>query len=335
MIHKNQIPQDLSIPMPMTQETQQIAQQFANEQPTQHKALQVYLNTLAVCSVNNYLRIMNIPTELTASDSWNPVVRLAADVADLWLTGLGRLECRPVTATELDVTVVQKSNDQRFRFIPQPHAKVTTSLFYFVPPEAQDDRIGYVMVRIDLERKEATLLGFSPTADDLPISQLQSMRDLLEYLESKKLSLSAPVNLSQWWQNIFEFGWQSVESLLNSQGASYAFRNRVANSIKRAKLIDLGTQMSEPSVALAVTLTQQKSANFSISLQVIPIGNKTYVPSGLRLTVLSEAGEAFLEASSGSMDNLIQTRQFSGRSGESFWVKISFNEINITEKFII
>ena len=69
MIYKAQTPQEQSIPMPITQEAQQIAIGFANEQPTQQKALQVYLNTLAVCSVNNYLRIMDIPTDLTAGET--------------------------------------------------------------------------------------------------------------------------------------------------------------------------------------------------------------------------------------------------------------------------
>src|ERR687886_2996272 len=118
MIYTNRSPQDLSILMPITQESLQFAQQFANEQPTPEKALQVYLNTLAVCTMNNYLRIMDIPTDLTASDSWNPVVRLAADVADLWVVGMGRLECRPISATEVDLKAAQKQNNNLgFRFI--------------------------------------------------------------------------------------------------------------------------------------------------------------------------------------------------------------------------
>lgn len=107
MIHPAQTPEEKLIPMPITQSAQQIALQFASEQPNEPKALQVYLNTLAVCAVNNYLRIMDVPTDLTASDSWNPVLRLAADVADLWVIGLGRLECRPVEVTRLDLSTAQ------------------------------------------------------------------------------------------------------------------------------------------------------------------------------------------------------------------------------------
>jgi hypothetical protein len=340
MIYTNQTPQDLSVPMPITQQALEIARQFANEQATQQKALQIYLNTLAVCSVNNYLRIMDIPTDLTAGDSWNPVVRLVTDVADLWVTGLGRLECRPLSVAKLDLKAAEKPNNNlSFSFIssnPTSEAK-SAPLVCTIPPEVQFGRIGYVVVQIDLEQQEAILLGFSQTAamDELLISQLQPINELLKHLESKRPLPVTPVNLSQWLQDVFEVGWQSVESLLNTQKANYAFRRRVVNSIRRAKPIELGTPLSEVSVALVVTLTQQKAANFDISLQVLPIGGETYLPAGLTLTVLDESGETFLEISSGSADNLIQTRQFSGRSGERFRVQISCDEDSIIEDFAL
>jgi hypothetical protein len=340
MIYTNQPPQDLSILMPITQESLQFAQQFANEQPTPQKALQVYLNTLAVCSVNNYLRIMDIPTDLTAGDSWNPVVRLAVDVADLWVTDLGRLECRPVPATTLELKAAEEPNNNLgFRFISsKPTSKVKTApLVCYIPPEVRFERMGYVVVQIDLEQQEATLLGFSQTAatGELLISQLQPINDLLKHLESQKLLPITSVNLSQWLQDVFEVGWQSVESLLDTQKANYAFRHRAAYSIRRAKALALGTALTEATVALVVTLTPQSASNFDISLQVLPLGGDTYLPVGLKLTVLDESGETFLEVSSGSADNLIQTRQFGGQSGERFRVQISWDEDSITENFAI
>jgi hypothetical protein len=283
---------------------------------------------------------MDIPTDLTAGDSWNPVVRLVTDVADLWVTSLGRLECRPLSVTKLDLKAAQKPNNNLwFPFIssnPTSEAK-SAPLACSIPPEVQFGRIGYVVVQIDLEQQEATLLGFSQTAamDELLISQLQPINVLLKQLESKRPLPVTPVNLSQWLQDVFEVGWQSVESLLDTQKANYAFRRRVVNSIRRAKPIELGTPLSEVSVALVVTLTQQKAASFDISLQVFPVGGETYLPVGLTLTVLDESGETFLEISSGSADNLIQTRQFSGRSGERFRVQISCDEDSIIEDFAL
>jgi len=215
MIHANATPQDLSVPMPITQEALQIAEQFAREQPTQQKALQVYLNTLAVYSVNNYLRIMDISTDLTAGDSWNPVVRLAADVADLWVTGLGRLECRPLSGTKLAINSAQKPNDNswlQFVKLKLTSQEKSPSIACYIPPEVQADRIGYVVVQIDAEQQESTLLGFSKAAEtsELPINQLQSISELLQHLENKKLLPVTSVNLTQWLQGLFEDGWQAV-----------------------------------------------------------------------------------------------------------------------------
>jgi hypothetical protein len=326
--------------MPITQEALQIARQFASEQPTEQKAIQVYLNTLAVCSVNNYLRIMDIPTSLTASDSWNPMVRLVVNVADLCVTGLGRLECRPVSVTTPDLKTAQTPNNNLWlQFISSKSTSKANSapLSCYVPPEVQLERIGYVVVQIDLEQQEATLLGFSPTAEteQLLISQLQPMNELLNHLERQTTPPVTLVGLNQWLQGIFEVGWQSLESLLDAQKVSYAFRQRVANSIRRAKSLELGTPPTEVTVALVVTLTQQKATNLEISLQVLPLGGEAYLPIGLTLAVLDESGETFLEISSGSADRLIQTRQFSGRSGERFGVQLSWDKDSTKEYFVI
>ncbi len=345
MIQKAQTPQEQSIPMPITQEAQQIAISFANEQPTPQKALQVYLNTLAVCTVNNYLRIMDIPTDLTGGDSWNPIVRLAADVADLWVADLGRLECRPVEAIALNIEETQSPKNylsrQSLGSKPSSNPK-STSMKCYIPAGIQDDRIGYVVVQIDVEQQEATLLGFSPTAttDELLISQLQPINDLLKYLESQRPLPSIPVDLSQWWQNIFEVGWQSVEAFLDAQIANYglsqmAFRRSSAESIRRAKLLNLGQQRFGATVVLAVILTQQEAANFGISLQVFPQVGEIYLPVGLKLSVLDESGATFFETSSGNNEHLIQTRQFGGQQGERFRTLISLGEDSITEDFLI
>lgn len=323
--------QDCTIPMPITQETQQIALQFASEQPTQEKALQVYLNTLAVCSVNNYLRIVDIPTNLIGSDSWNPAVRLAEDVADLWVNGIGRLECRPLQVTQ------QSTNNLPWQFLrpkPVPHSCP-------IPPGIQEERIGYIVVQINIEQQEATLLGFSPTAStELLLSQLQPINTLLKYLEQQSTLPTVPVNLSQWLQNVFAVGWQSVEAFLDSQIADsttskFAFRRSATNCIRRAKLLHLGKQQPRLNVVLVVTLTQQQSTHFGIDLQVIPQGRAAYLPMGLKFAVLDEAEAPFFEIELENNQPLIQIRQFSGQVGETFCVKFSVGEDTVVEYFII
>lgn len=157
MINNTKKIEEKSIPVSITQAALRMARQFADQQPTQEKKEQVYLNTLAVCVVNDYMEMMEIPTNLRASDSWNPAMHFYADVADLKLTGLGYLECRPVREGTL----------------------------CYIPPEVPDDRTGVVVVKIDAELQEATLLGFTKTVrtGELSISQLQTVDDLLEHLD--------------------------------------------------------------------------------------------------------------------------------------------------------
>lgn len=185
---------DFSIPLLIPNQAKTVAAEFAAQQPTPQRATQVYLNTLAVSMVNNYLRIMGIPTNLTAGDSWNRAVRLYADVADLEVVGRGRLECRPRTSDgDLDSTAC------------------------FVPPEVQTDRIAYIVVELDLEQELATLLGFVETAENsISLRQLRSPDELLEHLLSSPQPETVPtsVNLRQWLQNTVTTGWETVETLL-------------------------------------------------------------------------------------------------------------------------
>jgi hypothetical protein len=351
---------EFALPLPITSAARRKAQEFASQQPTPEKAEQVRLNTLAVHVVNDYLQLIGFPTDLSKSDIWQPLLRLSADVADVFVTGIGRLECRPL----------------------QKHRESC-----YIPPEVLSDRIGYVVVQIDESFLEATVLGFSKTvtSEELPLNQLQPIEDLIDHLHQPQVieetateaetepitytTNTTKVNLSQWLGNIFETGWQAIETLLN-QGEpelTIAFRSaesavldselnlrepeletafRSAEStvfdseisapggIKRAKLIDLGMQLAGYTVALIVELTPQSHNRRHILLQVHPTGNQIYLPPLLQLTVLDEFGLVFLEAQARSADNYIQL-QFSGLPGEQFSVKVALGEASITEDFVI
>ena len=160
--------EDGALRLPITEAARQVATEFANRQPTPQKMAQVRSNTLAVWVVNDYLQLMGISTHLHSSDSWNPVVQLSADIADLDVAELGRLECRPVLSG------------------------ATTC---YIPPEVWCDRIGYVAVEIENTLRRAKLLGFTPTAvtEHFPLKQLQPLESLLVHLN--KLRSSAPTPL--------------------------------------------------------------------------------------------------------------------------------------------
>jgi Protein of unknown function (DUF1822) len=314
--------ENFAVPLPITQAARRIAQNFASQQPTPEKAAQVRLNTIAVWVVNEYLQMMDIATNLTASDSWNPVMRLFADVADLVIPSLGNLECRPVS---------------------------TFANTCSVPPETWEERIAYVVVQIDESLQEAKLLGFVPSVatEELPLTQLQPPEAFIEHLGQLRQSPATTiVNLRQWFDGIFESGWQSIEAVWNSQEPTLglAFRSpeifdqqtpEYPDSVTRsAKLLDLGIQIVDQPLMLIVDISPQVDQKTSIRLQLHPTGDEIYLPQGVQLTVLDDSGAVFLEAQARSADNYIQL-QLRGDIGEIFSVRVALNDISITEQFVI
>jgi Protein of unknown function (DUF1822) len=313
---------DFALKLPISQLARRTAQEFANQQPNSDKAEQVRLNTLAVWVVNDYLEMMDIPTNLHASDSWNPIIRLCGNIADLDVPSVGRLECRPVHL----------------------HQQICS-----IPPETWEERVGYLVVQFDESLQEARLLGFisSVATETLPLKQLQPLEAFIDHLDQLRQSpVSSLVNLNQWFAGIFEAGWQTVESLWNvpELRPAYAFRstetvelntiNRPESITKRAKLIDLGIQILNQPVMLIVEISPEKDQQTSIHLQLHATGNQIYLPPGVHLTVLDSSGAVFLDAQSRKSDNYIQL-QFRGEPTEQFSVRVAINDTNITEHFRI
>lgn len=292
-----------------------LAEEFRRHQTNPQKAKHVYLNTLAVSAVKFYLRCMEIETDWEASQSWNPVMQTLMDVADLEVIGLGKLECRPVL----------------------PGTQVLQ-----IPPEVWSDRIGYVAVQLDQSLQEATLLGFTRTAGsgELPLSQLRSLEDLLEHLSHfrQPVPVETRVNLSQWFQNLFEAGWQSLKALLGSDQDSLALglrsTSQLNDSVKGAKLFDLGLQLGSQSVALLVAISPEADQKVGIVVQLHPMGGD-YLPPNINLALRSESGVTLQDVQSRSQDNYIQLKRFRGLPGECFNIQVAFRDASVTEIFVI
>lgn len=308
----------LTFTLPLGSNAHAIAKQFWSQQSDSQKAKQVYLNTLAVYAVNFYLNCMGIKTNWEASYSCNSIRQILADVADLEVPDVGLLECRPVLPKIQEIDI---------------------------PPEAWSDRIGYVAVQLDESLRMAILLGFSETAGTgkLAVEQLRSLEDLLAHLtqlSSSAKTVKSQIQLSQWLENIFEAGWHSIETILGSEQQNLAFSlrsnsNSIESSIKRAKLIDLGLQLGNRSLALLVAITPETEQKVGILVQLHPMEGETYLPPNLKLSMLSESGEILQEVESRSVDNYIQLKRFRGLPGEIFAIQLTFGEASVTENFAI
>lgn len=155
----------LTLTVPLDSSIHCQAQEFFKQQDTLQEAKQVYLNTLAVSAVNSYLGHRGIETDLEQSDSYKPSMQ-SMDTGDLFVTGIGALECRPVWSGE-DVIQI-------------PSGACFSNSGYI---------IGYVAVQLDGALQEARLLGFVKTVKkkgEVPLNQLEPLEGLLEDLSRRQ-----------------------------------------------------------------------------------------------------------------------------------------------------
>ncbi|MEG3895277.1 MULTISPECIES: DUF1822 family protein [unclassified Microcoleus] len=303
---------DLVLTIPIAPSARSSAQTLGQQQTDPKIAKQVYLNALAVLSVNFYFQCLEIETDLAASDIWNPVVQKFMDVADLDVKDIGKLECR----------WLRPGQD-----------------FVSIPAEVRSDRIGYIAVEMTESLQEVKLLGFvqQTQQETVAVSELKSLDQLLEYLDELK-----PVNLSQWLQNVFDIGWHTVQTLFESKPElQFAFRSpQVLESsalvsrnlpVKRGKLLNLerGTEQ----VALFVELMTTDEPDIDISVEVYPTNGQTNLPKDLQLMVLDDGGKTVMQAIANKTENLVF--EFTAEPGEHFTVKLALGDFTVTEKFSI
>lgn len=333
----NKLSEFLTLSLPISADAYHLAQRFRDYHSNPLKAKQVYFNTLAISVVKVYLRYMEIETNWEDCLSYNLFTQTLLDVADLDIQGFGKIECRPIEIVEV-----------------KNH---TPNHIIQVPLEVCLDRIGYVFVQIDESRHIATLLGFSktiPENGELSISELQSLEDLLSVLSQPAeeeapsiISVPQKTHLSQWFKNVIEISWQTVESILSSQQqAELAFRGKffekvvddnlskngnISKIIERGKLLDLGQQLKDEQVALLIELIPSCEEEIDIWVKVCPFGTRKNLPEELQLFVLDELGIIVMQATARSTENILLN--FSSAIGECFSIKISLNNISFTEYF--
>ena len=323
MIFKSQELEKFAVPLPITQENRQTAQEFAVQQSSKEKSEEVLLNTLAVLVVNNYLSMLEIATDLTQTDTWNPLMRTSNNVADLDIPGVGKLECRPIK---------------------------TSADNCYIPMEVWDSNIGYVIVSIDNELRKAAILGFTSQVktQNLQITNLDPPEALIDRLHDlqEPITDNPPINLGQWFNNCFDEGWLTVVSLLNPEQLNPAFGFRsielleptlsefemINTRVSRAKLINLGIQFNNRNVILLIEMNPEANGNIGVTLQVHPSPNDIYLPEALELQIIESPDEVFMQVQARNRDNYIQL-QFTGQPEEVFSVKIILDDLKFFEKF--
>lgn len=193
----------LLISVPLTSKDREIAKGFATEHPNPEKRQQVYRNTLAVLATQRYFNMLDIPSELEASNSWNKSKRTTQDVADLFVSEIqDRIECRPIHA-----------DDDRC----------------YIPQEAWQDRAGYIVVELKEGEREGIIRGYIPTVsvEQLPLSYLRPLDLLFDRIALGILAPEQPSNepintLRKWLSGGAGAKWLSPRRLPKSIVMQYA-----------------------------------------------------------------------------------------------------------------
>lgn len=352
----NRQPEIFSTIIPL--KTRVEAEEFRRYQSQPSKGKQVYLNTLAVSVVNLYLNSLGWSTNLSASDSQNPVFQTMMDIADLEIPDYGKIECRFVMVGDRTVTI---------------------------PPEVWTARIGYIVVQLNKSLDRADILGFvrQVSQTQLPLNRLESLEQFPAYLSSQKRLVSTPIiKLGNWFARQPDPNWQHLEELF-APSVALNFRSpeksadtdQLSSAVNRVKLVKLGENINialvlniqlNSNFALETLLNQEKSnktslenlpenisstsdfrsdvsssqqdilptqPEFNISMTVCNSQFDNFLPPGLELAILDRDSHPVMVAQA----NQTKTIEFcfSGNLGESFSVEMAIGEKIQIESFII
>ena len=309
---------------PLTAAFHHTAQGFYQRHADPQKRKQVYLNTLSVQAAQFFLTCLGIETNLEHSESWNPVLQVLADSADLWVNDLGRLECRPV--------------------LPEQS-------MWEIPSEVWADRIGYLFIQVDAELTEATLLGFLPKVERevATLEELQPLDNLPSYLDELRCRVSAlsptRVRLQHWFDQAIDASWTTLDKLMTEwrdPDLAFSFRGPIAKmdliesaegGVKHGKFLTLGKETEEQVLFIVGIAPTSDNNVFDITVELYPAGNQAFLPPALHLKVMDETNVPVLQAEGRQSEGL--EFQFKGEAGECFSVQISLNQQTLTEQFEI
>ena len=84
-----------------------------------------------------------------------------------------------------------------------------------------------------------------------------------------------------------------------------------------------------------MAIAKEAEQKVGVRVQVQPMGEETFLPANLKLSLLNDSGEMLREVQSQSQDHFIQLPYFRGESKERFSIQVALASISLTEDFVI
>lgn len=168
------------------------------------------------------------------------------------------------------------------------------------------------------------------------LEQLCQLRQNQGNVTESTRKTTQTANLSQWWNNVFEAGWQAIEDLFGAQpDLAFNFRqtNSTSEQIRRVKQIQLNAEL--PTLLLVVMLETEADGRMRIWVQILPQIGETYLPANLKLELLSNTGDVIQSVQAGETSNYIQLRRFKSLPGTQFRLQIAIENTSTYEDFVV
>ena len=313
-----------TFPIPLGIQAHQQAQRFRDHHPKPQKSKEVYLNTLAVLAVKDYLAMMGYDSNLAQSYSWQPVQQTLMDCADLMVQDYGRIECRYCIEGDSEL---------------------------LIPPEVWDDRQGFIFVQFSSSLREAQVLGLVPsvTQQRLPLDAIEPLEDLSELLRgvsstssAREASLTVVTQLQGWFQD-FQDSWQTVQQsldfFLSSAELTPSYRSSAGEDdhlrpeLCRSKVITLDDQQGRLDLSVFLGLKTIPPSGTEVWVKVNSPQSGRSLPTQLRMSILTpDESEVMVAQSNGT--EAMQFR-FSAHSGEQFRLQIGLDNVTWHEDFVL
>ena len=137
------------------------------------------------------------------------------------------------------------------------------------------------------------------------------------------------INLENWFQEIFESGWQMATELLETPTVTPAFRT---SGVEGGRVISIGSDNTP--IILIVRVRETSTCDRDVVVEILPELEHKYLPSGLQLMLLDSDGDAVMEATT-RQDNKNLKFEFTGTYGEAFSIKLELFNNCFQEDFIL
>ncbi len=174
-----------------------------------------------------------------------------------------------------------------------------------------------------------------PVALWMACVQQSEWRQRLSALRRGDTFSIAVTNLSQWLQNSFASGWQTLESLLGPDAeAAFALRKTATLDapvvIRRVKALRFSSRL----LLLLVAIEPDTDGRVGIRIQVRSGDDDQMLPVGLMMTLRSGDGEVIQQVQARREDLAVQLQRFRCAEGTSFGVMVRSEEQSIEEQFL-